>query len=129
MGINKPTLTADAGERQSSQLSLVLGLPTADRSANRAAPLSRSSDPRTSHIAAENFTRSERRISQKAKLLDWLRGQTRALTSAKMRDSGMDRVGCARRLPDMAHDGWVDRCPVRECSTNGGPAITWRATR
>ena len=115
---------------QSGQLSLLLerGLePRPVRFGNRAL-LSRSSDPPTSRLADEEFTRSGRRANQKRELLAWLRSQSRALTSAEIaRDSGLDRHSVARRLPDLERDDLVVRCPVRQCMALGSLAITWRA--
>jgi hypothetical protein len=103
--------------------------PKLVRVPNRA-PLARSSDPASSHIAAEEFTRSGRRANQKHQLLEWLRQQTRPLTSAEIaRDSGLDRHGVARRLPDCERDRLVERHPMRQCTAMGTPAITWKATR
>src|SRR5580693_1525374 len=108
----KQTLTADAGGRQSGhyQLSFVLereAQPAPVRPMNRA-PLARSSDPLSSHLAAAELERSGRRAGQKRALLEWLRGQSRPMTSAEIaRASGMERHGVARRLPDCERDGLV----------------------
>jgi hypothetical protein len=128
MGLNKQTLAADAGGCQSAQLSLVLEPPTAKRLANRA-PLARSSDPLSSHLAAAEVTRSGRRGAQKRALLSWLRGRTTAMTSAEIAVAAeMDRYAVARRLPDLERDGLVVRCGMRECGATGRPSVTWRAT-
>ena len=95
-------------------------------------PLARSSDPSISPLAAAEFIRSGRRANQNSELLAWLRGQTRALSSAEIpRDSGMDRHGAARRLPDLERARLVERCPVRECTAWDSMALTWegRAVR
>jgi hypothetical protein len=117
---------------QSLQLGLVLEPEPQSmvaRIPNRA-PLARSSDARTSHIAAENFTRSGRRGAQKRALLSWLRGRTTAMTSAEIAVAAeMDRYAVARRLPDLERDGLVERCAIRQCTAMGTLAITWRATR
>ena len=131
MGSTTKTITRTDEGRQSLQLGLVLEPEPQSKPARvpDRAPLARSSDPLSSHLAAENFTRSGRRANQKRELLAWLRGQSMALTSAEIaRDSGMDRHGVARRLPDLERDGTVVRCGMRECGVNGGPALTWRAS-
>jgi predicted ArsR family transcriptional regulator len=92
------------------------------------APLARSTDPLSSHNAAEEVTRSGLRGAQKRALLTWLRGQSQPMTSAEIAlASGLDRHGVARRLPDCERDGSVVRCSMRECGATGRPAITWRA--
>jgi predicted ArsR family transcriptional regulator len=92
--------------------------------------LARSSDPQSSHIAAAEVTSSGRRANQKRALLAWLRGQSQAMTSAEIAVAAeMDRHAVARRLPDLARDGLVKRCPMRTCGAMGTPAITWMATR
>src|ERR1700734_2798043 len=132
MGLNKPTIQQTDEGRQSLQLGLMLepeSQPKPVRVPNRA-PLARSSDPVTSHLAAAEFIRSGRRANQKRELLAWMRQQGRPLTSAEIaRDSGMDRHGVARRLPDLERDGLVRRCPIRQCVAMGTPAITWVAAR
>jgi hypothetical protein len=131
MGLNKPTIATNTGERQSGQLSLMLERESqlkVVRPANRA-PLARSTDPLSSHLAADEFTRSGRRGAQKRALLTWLRGQLQPMTSAEIAlASGLDRHGVARRLPDCERDGSVVRCAMRECGATGRPAITWRAS-
>lgn len=93
-----------------------------------AAPLAATADPESSHIAARKLIASGRHASQKAAILDWLRSQTEPLTSAEIAArSGFGRYLVARRLPDLARDGQVERCPMRECSTTGSQAIIWRA--
>ena len=123
---NKPTIHRTDEGRQSGQLSLVLEpepQPRPVRMPDRA-PLARSSDPLSSHLAADEVTRSGRRA-----LLAWLRGQTRPMTSAEIAvASGMDRHGVARRLPDLAHDGLEERCSMHDCGVTGRLAINWRAS-
>jgi hypothetical protein len=132
MGRNEPTITR-ADEGRQDQLSLVLvereSQPKAPRPANRS-PLARSSDPVSSHLTAEEVTRSGRRDNQKHKLIEWLRRQTQPMTLAEIAvSSGMERHAVARRLPDCERGGPVERCGMRECGAAGRPAITWRATR
>jgi MarR family len=90
-------------------------------------PIAANRDPITSHFAAAEITASGLRASQKAELLAWLRGRN-PLTSAEIAAaSGFDRHGVARRLPDLAADRMIERCPVRICRQSGRPAVTWRA--
>jgi hypothetical protein len=131
MGSTSKTIAQTDEGRQSLQLGLVLEpepQPRPVRVPDRA-PLARSSDPLSSHLAADEFTRSGRRGAQKRALLSWLRGQSQPMTSAEIAlASGMDRHGVARRLPDCERDGSVVRCGMRECRVNRGPALTWRAS-
>lgn len=84
-------------------------------------------DPVTSHLAAAEITASGQRANLKAALLAWMREQRESLTSAEIAaTSGFDRHGVARRLPDLAADGFVERCTERECRVNRRPSITWR---
>lgn len=91
------------------------------------APIAANCDPISSHLAAAEVTASGLRASQKAELLAWLQGRE-ALTSAEIAAAScLDRHGVARRLPDLAADGLIERCPIRVCRQSGRPAVTWRA--
>jgi len=79
------------------------------------------------HLAAAELTSSGRRASQKRDIVNWLRGQSRPLTSMEIGNAaGLDRYMVARRLPDLEKDGLVERCAMRECAISRRPAITWR---
>jgi hypothetical protein len=91
-------------------------------------PIAAKADPVSSHLAAAEITASGLRAGQKAELLEWLRGALEPLTSAEISAaSGFDRHGVARRLPDLAADKLVERCPIRDCRQSRRPAVTWRA--
>jgi hypothetical protein len=101
-----------------------------DRSSRQArhAPLARTTDPLSSHLAATAITASGRRDSQKREILEALRSQSAAATSMELAHAaGIDRYVGARRLPDLARDGAVGRGPMRECEVSGRLAITWYA--
>lgn len=101
-------------------------VPEVDR-----AIIAANADPKTSHLAAEEFTKSGARKRQKTTVLELLRiavnrhgGMSR--TSAELAaEWGMDRHAVARRLPDLEADGLVRRMGVRNCGVGGGPAVTW----
>lgn len=94
----------------------------------RPAPLARSSDALSSHIAAREVTLRGRRDSQKREILAALGSHSDTVTSMELaRAAGMDRYIVARRLPDLDRDGLVKRCPMRDCAETRRPAITWRA--
>ena len=98
------------------------GARTSDENA-----FNRSLAPLTSHLAADEITRSGKRASQKAEIVSWLRMQQRPLTSMEIAHAAtMDRYMVARRLPDLERDGRVERCAMRECTESNRPAITWR---
>src|ERR1700693_3902214 len=87
------------------------------------APLAARSDPATSTLAAAKFTQSGKRASRKAELLEWLQSDGRTLTSLEISafSSGrFERHDVAKRLPDLAHDGLIERQPARICSVGGG---------
>ena len=74
------------------------------------------------------MTNSGKRDSQKLEIVNWLRGQSRAFTSMEIAVAAdLDRYIVARRLPDLEHDGLVERGEMRECSVSRRQAITWRA--
>ena len=101
---------------------------TGPRRTPRPAPLARSTDPESSRLAADAVTASGARASQKRAILAALSTQTEPLTSLELAHAmGMDRYIVARRLPDLARDGRVERAPMRECREGHRPAITWRA--
>ncbi len=92
------------------------------------APLAAARDPLSSHLAAAELIASGRRDSQKREILEWLRRQSQPVTSMEAAHAmGLDRYIVARRLPDLAHDGLVERGPMRECAVSLRQAITWRA--
>lgn len=99
------TLTDDDNTGFGSQLDL--DLVGQQRTAT---PLHRRTDPETSRIAAERFTRSGDRDSMKARILNFMRENPSNRTSAEIaRDGGFDRVGVARRMSDMERDHLVER--------------------
>ena len=90
-------------------------------------PLAAESDPVTSRLAGADVTQSGRRDTQKRALLAWLRGAREPMTSAEIAAAGQfDRHGTARRLPDLAEDGIVERCHMRTCLQTGRPSVTWQ---
>ena len=92
------------------------------------APIAAKSDPVSSHLAAAEVTASGLRAGQKAEILWWLRSSREPLTSAEVAaDGSFDRHAVARRLPDLAAYGLIERCPIRLCRKSGRPSVTWRA--
>lgn len=103
---------------------------TSTRPRRNLAPLASAADPISSHLAAAEVTNSGRRASQKLEILTWLRGQSQAVSSMEIAAAAnIDRSVVARRLPDLEHDGLVERGAMRECAVSRRQAITWRASR
>lgn len=92
------------------------------------APRRASNPPCTSRAAFETVSSSGIRSNQKLQLVEWLRDQNEPLTSAEIAaQSGMERHGAARRLPNAERDQMVRRCAARRCRQTGFMAITWEA--
>lgn len=87
-------------------------------------PAARSTDPESSHIAAESITKTGVRAHQQRQVLAALR-QWPGSTSAELaRHAHMDRYAVARRLPELV-PLFAFRGATRACTTNGRPATTW----
>jgi len=94
------------------------------------APIAANADPLTSHLAAAEITASGQRTSEKRKVLAALKEEPLNITSMELaRRMNVDRYMVAKRLPDLAEDGLVQRCDPRNCSVTKRKAITWRAAR
>lgn len=93
-------------------------------------PIFANNDPHTSALAAAEITSSGQRTSEKRKVLEALRAEPLHITSMELaKRLGVDRYMVAKRLPDLACDGLVERCAARNCSVTKRKAITWRAAR
>ena len=93
--------------------------------------LARRTDPDTSHQAAIQFVALGKHAKQSAEVLNTLRriNASRVMvTSAELAAyMGVDRYVTARRLPDLAKKGLVEKCRKTICTVNGTPAVTWKA--
>ena len=108
-----------ANESPSGQLGLFAKPATRPPGVPDRAPLARVGDPASSRLAAAEITTIGVRSAQKRALIEWLRTQTEALTSAEIAaHTGWCRFGVARRLPDAERDGLVGRYPMRVCGVN-----------
>lgn len=95
------------------QLSLLAGTPS-----------SRSTDPESSHDAAERSTRSGARASQQNRVLAWVRrwpGRTSRELAAL---ANVDRYMVARRLPEL-EPVHLRRGDLRKCAVTHTRAVTW----
>ncbi len=90
------------------------------------APIARRSDPASSHAAAVHMRRSGKRLAQQ----DHAAAAVRAFPDHTSFELAMltrlDRYMLARRLPEIAREGRVDRAPMRHCTVTGRLAMTWR---
>lgn len=90
-------------------------------------PAARSSDPSSSHDAADQHTRSGKRAFQQrmtAQAVTRYPGLTSLELSKK---SGVERFLLARRLPECVTAGAVRRGPMRRCTQSKRPVecVTW----
>ena len=97
---------------------------------SEARKLARSGDPMSSHLAAEMIEESGQRARQKTLVLlalqDFVRFYGHGATSAELAAfRHWSRYMPARRLPDLADDGLVQRGPQRICSIKRTVAIEW----
>lgn len=90
-----------------------------------ATPAARNTDPETSHLAAEENTRSGRRAVQQHAVLAAVMAQP-GLTSRELAQAaGMDRYVVARRLPELEAAKIVRKGGARECRVSKRRAVTW----
>lgn len=88
-------------------------------------PAARRTDPVTSHLAAEQHTRSGARGHQQAQAIAAVR-QWPGHTSFELAMlSGIDRYTLARRLPECETAGAVKRGAITECTVTRKKALTW----
>lgn len=88
-------------------------------------PMARTTDPISSHLAADEVKQSGARAKQARAVLVGLRKYP-GLTSRELSLAmGADRVMVARRLPDLADAGEVERGEMRKCQIVGRLAQTW----
>jgi len=85
----------------------------------------RSTDPSTSHEAANRVVASGKQRAQQATTESAVRRHP-GLTSMKLAEvTGLDRYMLARRLPELAKEGRVWRGPKVLCPISETSACTW----
>ena len=97
-------------------------------------PLSRSSDPQTSHDAAAAHVASGK-LGRHAEIVLGLAQRHPGSTYKELFHYATENekltlreaVEVMRRLSGLAHDGRVRRGPVRHCTVAGGKMTTWEA--
>lgn len=88
-------------------------------------PAARATDPITSHLAAEDVTRSGKRVQQQHQAAAAVRAKP-GMTSFELAIAcGLDRHMLGRRLPECAKGGAVTKGDLRECGITGHKALTW----
>lgn len=88
-------------------------------------PAARTSDPETSHEAAEHVTRTGARAAQQriaANAVDCYPGLTSMELAVR---TGLCRFMLARRLPECRTGGSVRMGKIRSCSITGRSAHEW----
>ena len=91
-------------------------------------PMSRRSDPQTSRIAAERLWASGELGRQAKAVLEAVR-RWPGSTAVEIAQWGqIDRYAVSRRMPELQRKGQVRRTAPRDCTVNGRPQSTWRAT-
>ena len=88
------------------------------------AQIARESDPISSHLAADEITRSGARVRQLVAVLI-LVCQHPGKTSLELAQYGLDRYIIARRLPELERSGTVERGGFTLCSVGSRTAIKW----
>lgn len=91
-------------------------------------PAARATDDVSSHLAAEDVTRSgarQRHIEIVATAVRKHPGMTSAELAVLC---GLDRHETARRLPDAITAGLVKKGELRACARSGRLAVTWDPT-
>lgn len=91
-------------------------------------PAARRSDPESSHLAAEEITRSGRRGQQQAQAIAAVRAFPGCTSFELAMRTDIDRYILARRLPECVTAGAVRKGEQRTCSVTGRQALTWYPT-
>jgi len=93
------------------------------------APLTRFSDPSSSHLAASEQIASGRQNDHARAVLAVILDQP-GLTYREIarRLPHLEPVEVMRRLNDLTHCGLAERGEQRECSQSGRKALTWWST-
>jgi len=91
-------------------------------------PISRNTDPVTSHLAALEVTQDGTRAKQQRAVLTALKSHPGHTSMELSQFSGvLSRYDFARRLPELEDAGLVMKGPKRRCALTGKQAVTWRA--
>jgi hypothetical protein len=91
-------------------------------------PAARATDPESSHLAAEQITRSGRRGQQLALTIASVRSFPGYTSQELAEKTGHDRYMLARRLPEAVIAGAVKKGIIAECSVTRRKALLWWPT-
>ena len=97
-----------------------------EKSVNRQSyPISRRTDPASSHAAAQEIEPTGRRAAQCEAVLETVKRHPRRTSLELSRLSQLDRYTVSRRLPELERRGLIRRGLIRDCTVNGRPMLTW----
>lgn len=88
-------------------------------------PAARVTDPITSHLAAEDVTRSGKRVHQQRQAVAAVRAKPGMTSFELSLACGLDRYMLGRRLPEAEKGGAVSKGDARACKITGRLAVTW----
>jgi len=88
-------------------------------------PIARKTDPVSSHEAAAEVTASGARATQQAEVLRGVKEYPGRTSKELAHLIGCDRYLVARRLPELARKGLVQRGHMVTCKIGGRKAVTW----
>ncbi|WP_291774875.1 winged helix-turn-helix domain-containing protein [Luteibacter sp.] len=91
-------------------------------------PAARRTDPKTSHLAADQITASGKRGQQQAQAIAAVRAFPGMTSFELAMRTNLDRYMLARRLPECVTAGSVRKDEPRTCSITGRLATTWFPT-
>src|SRR5690348_8790511 len=91
-------------------------------------PAARRSDPESSHLAAEEITRSGKRGQQQAQTIAAVRAFPGSTTFELAMRTDIDRYVLARRASECETGGAIRRGEIKRCSVSGRMALTWFPT-
>ena len=89
----------------------------------------RSTDPMTSHVAAQHITASGLRSLQQHQTLAAVRAYPGLTGQELAQASGICRYTLARRFPEVEEMGLIRRSEARTCAVTGRKAATWEAVK
>lgn len=90
-----------------------------------AAPMARTTDPLSSHLAAGEIEGSGRRASQQVEALAAVRKHSGSTSHELAEATGLDRYALARRLGEVEERGLIRRGDFRRCAVSGRLVLTW----
>ena len=88
-------------------------------------PAARSTDPWTSHDAAEHVTKTGKRTRQQQQVLDLIREHPNCSSEELAGFGVLGYSQIARRISELVTGGFIDPCSAR-VNSRGRPVLTWR---